>query len=68
MELDARNVVRGTVVAVTRGETTAHVEIDVGGVVITASIANEAVDDLRLAEGVSTAVMIKSSDVSVAID
>jgi molybdopterin-binding protein len=55
-----RNILRGTVVEVTRGATTARVEIDVGGVVITTSIANEAVDELRLAKGVSTAVMVET--------
>jgi molybdopterin-binding protein len=39
--------VKGKVVSVTKGSTTAHVKIDVGGgVVITSSITNEAVDAL----------------------
>ena len=48
MKLSARNVLKGRITAVTRGATTAHVKIEIGpGVVITASITNEAVDELR---------------------
>ena len=53
MKLSARNVLNGTVVDVTRGATTSHVRIDIGGgVIVTASITNEAVDEppRRLAE------------------
>jgi molybdopterin-binding protein len=39
VKLSARNVIKGKIVEVTRGTTTAHVKIDVGGgTVITASI------------------------------
>jgi molybdopterin-binding protein len=55
------------VTLVTRGATTAHVKIDVGGgTVLTASITNEAVDDLRLAVGDTAYAVIKASDVIVA--
>jgi len=68
MKLSARNVLKGTVVEVTKGATTAHVKIDIGGRIITASITNEAVDDLKLAKGVSASAVIKATDVIVAID
>jgi molybdopterin-binding protein len=68
MKLSARNILKGTVVEVTKGATTAHVKIDIGGSIITASITNEAVDDLKLAKGVSASAVIKSSDVIVAVD
>lgn len=69
MKLSARNMIKGRVVEVTRGATTAHVRIDVGGgIVITASITNEAVDDLRLARGDDAYAVIKASDVMVAKD
>jgi molybdopterin-binding protein len=42
MKLSARNQIKGTVKAVTKGQTTSHVQIDIGGTVITASITNEA--------------------------
>jgi molybdopterin-binding protein len=46
MKLSARNQIRGKVVAVQKGQTTAHVRIDIGnGIVITSSITNEAIDE-----------------------
>ncbi|PYM96483.1 MAG: transporter [Candidatus Rokuibacteriota bacterium] len=69
MKLSARNMIKGRVVDVTRGTTTAHVRIDVGGgTVITASITNEAVDDLKLTRGDTAYAVIKASDVMVAKD
>jgi molybdopterin-binding protein len=69
MKLSARNVLRGRITGVTRGATTAHVKIEIGpGVVITASITNEAVDDLRLANGEQAYAVIKASDVMVGKD
>lgn len=67
MKLSARNQIRGTVASVHKGQTTGHVRIDVGnGVVITASITNEAVDDLDLRVGDEATAVIKASDVIVA--
>lgn len=52
MKLSARNVFKGKVLEVKRGQTTAHVKLDVGGrIVITSSIAMEAVDELKLKKG-----------------
>jgi len=42
MKLSARNVLRGTILEVKKGQTTAHVRIDIGVAVVTASITNEA--------------------------
>ena len=67
MKLSARNQIKGKVVAVHKGATTAHVRIDIGsGVVITSSITNEAVDDLGLRAGDEAIAVIKASDVMVA--
>jgi molybdopterin-binding protein len=67
MKLSARNQLSGRVVEIRRGATTAHVRIDIGnGVIITASITNEAVDDLALAVGDEAIAVIKASDVMVA--
>jgi molybdopterin-binding protein len=67
MKLSARNQIRGKVVAVQKGQTTAHVRIDIGqGVVITSSITNEAVDELALKVGDDAVAVIKASDVMVA--
>jgi molybdopterin-binding protein len=69
MKLSARNVLKGKVVEVTRGSTTARVKIDIGaGVVVTASITNEAVDDLRLVVGDTAYAVIKASAVMVGKD
>lgn len=67
MKLSARNQIRGRVVEVRRGATTAHVRIDIGnGVVITSAITNEAIDDLGLKAGDAAIAIIKASDVMVA--
>jgi molybdopterin-binding protein len=68
MKLSARNVIAGTIVEVQKGQTTAHVRIDIGGKVITASITNEAVDELKLAKGQKAHAVIKASDVMIAVD
>jgi molybdopterin-binding protein len=67
MKLSARNQIKGKVVEVRKGATTAHVRIDIGnGVVITSSITNEAVDDLGVRVGDEAIAVIKASDVMVA--
>jgi molybdopterin-binding protein len=68
VKISARNVLKGKVVEVTKGATTAHVKIDIGGAIVTASITNEAVEELKLARGASASAVIKASDVMVAID
>ena len=68
MKLSARNTLKGTVTEVTKGATTAHVKIDIGGTIVTASITNAAVDELGLAAGKPAYAVIKASDVMVAID
>jgi molybdopterin-binding protein len=68
MKLSARNVLKGTIEQVQKGQTTAHVRINVGGTVVTASITNEAVDDLKLKQGQTAYAVIKASDVMVGID
>ena len=68
MKLSARNQLKGRIVNVTHGATTSHVRIDIGGAIVTASITNEAVDELKLAAGQDAYAVIKASDVMVAID
>ena len=61
--------IKGTIVEVKKGATTAHVRIDVGGgQVVTAAITNEAVDELGLAQGKSAYAVIKASDVMIGVD
>ena len=68
MKLSARNQLKGRIVGVTRGATTSHVRVDIGGAVVTASITNEAVDELKLAAGQDAYAVIKASDVMIATD
>jgi molybdopterin-binding protein len=65
MKLSARNQLTGKIVEVTKGQTTAHIRVDIGGKIITSSITNEAVDDLALAIGDEVTAIIKSSDVII---
>lgn len=66
MKLSARNQLKGKIVSVTKGQTTAHVTIEVAaGVVITSSITNEAVDDLGLKAGDHAWAVIKASEVMI---
>ncbi|MBI1179695.1 MAG: transporter [Alphaproteobacteria bacterium] len=66
MKLSARNVLPGTVVAVTKGTTTAHIKIELApGLTMFSSITNEAVDDLDIRVGDTVSAVIKSSDVMV---
>ena len=68
MKISARNVFKGKILDVTKGATTAHVKIDVGGIIITSSITNAAVDDLKLSAGKDAYAVIKASDVMVGVD
>jgi molybdopterin-binding protein len=69
MRLSARNQIKGTVSEVKKGATTAHVKVDIGGgQVVTSSITNEAVDDLAIKVGDKVTVVVKASDVMIAVD
>jgi len=69
MKLSARNQLKGKIVGVTKGQTTAHVRIDIGGgVIVTSSITNEAVDDLGIKAKGNVTVVVKASDVMIAVD
>jgi molybdopterin-binding protein len=67
MKISARNQLKGTIVDVVKGSTTSHVQIDIGGAIVMASITNEAVDELKLAKGQPAIAVIKASDVLVAV-
>jgi molybdopterin-binding protein len=68
MRISARNRLKGKVTEVTKGATTAHVKIDVGGTLVTASVTNQAVDELGLKVGDEAYAVIKASDVMVGKD
>jgi molybdopterin-binding protein len=69
MKLSARNKLKGKIVEVKKGATTTHVRIDIGGgAIVTASITNEAADELKLTAGQAAYAVIKASDVMVGVD
>jgi molybdopterin-binding protein len=68
MKISARNVLKGKIIDVTKGATTAHAKIDIGGIIVTSSIINAAVDELKLAVGKDAYAVIKASDVMIGIN
>ena len=68
MKLSARNQLKGKIVEVKKGATTAHVRIDVGGQIITASITNDSADELKLGKGKTAYAIIKATSVIVGVD
>ena len=68
MKLSARNQLKGTVVEIVKGATTAHVRIDIGGAILTASITNEAIEELKLTKGQPAVAVIKATDVLVGVE
>jgi molybdopterin-binding protein len=68
MKLSARNKLKGKIIDVKKGATTAHVKIDIGGQVITAAITNDSADELGLASGKVAYAVIKASDVMIGVD
>jgi molybdopterin-binding protein len=69
MRISARNQIKGTVVEVKKGATTSHVRVDIGGgQIMTSSITNEAVDELGIKAKGAVIVVVKASDVMIAVD
>jgi molybdopterin-binding protein len=68
MRLSARNQLKGKIVEVKKGATTAHVRIDMGGQIVTASITNESADELKLGVGQTAYAIIKASSVMVGVE
>jgi len=69
MRISARNQIKGIVLDVRKGATTSHVRVDIGGgKIMTSSITNEAVDELGIRPNDHVIVVIKASDVMIAVD
>jgi molybdopterin-binding protein len=68
VRLSARNQVPAKVVAITKGEAIANVEMDADGQRIVSSITVEALNDLGIAEGSEVIAVIKASDVMIAVE
>jgi molybdopterin-binding protein len=67
MRLSARNKIAARVTGITKGEATANIQLDAGGVRLVASITTEAAAELGLAPGMEVVAIIKASDVIVAV-
>jgi len=66
MKLSARNVLEGKVLEVKKGQTTAHIRLQLqGGAIVTSAITNEAVDELGLKAGDQAYAVVKASDVMI---
>ncbi len=69
LKLSARNQIKGKVVEVVEGVTTAHVKIDIGGGnVITAAITVGSAKELGLEPGKTAYAVVKASDVLIGVD
>ncbi|MFZ2079110.1 MAG: molybdopterin-binding protein [Xanthobacteraceae bacterium] len=69
MKLSARNKLKGKILDVKKGATTAHVRLEIApGQIVTASITNEAVEELGLKAGGTAIAIVKASDVMIAVD
>ncbi|HVH94151.1 MAG TPA: TOBE domain-containing protein [Nocardioidaceae bacterium] len=69
MRLSTRNQLTGKVTSITVGEAMAVVQVQLdGGESITSSITKEAAEELQLTQGSPVTVLIKSTDVALAVD
>ena len=67
MKLSARNQLKGTVTDINAGEAIANVAVEVAGQRVVASITVEAVRELGLGAGSDVTVVVKASDVMLAV-
>ena len=69
MKLSARNKLKGKIIDVKKGATTAHVRLEIAlRQIVTASITNETVEELGLKAGGTAIAIVKASDVMIAAD
>ena len=68
MKLSARNVLKGQVVEIKKGAVAAQVRVDIGsGNVLTSMVTVDAVHDLGIKQGDQVSVVIKSTEVMLAV-
>jgi molybdopterin-binding protein len=69
MRLSARNQLPGTIVEIHEGAVTTTVKVRLeGGSTMTSSITKEAADELGLAVDAAVVVVVKASDVMIAVE
>ena len=66
MKLSARNQIPGEIISITPDAVNGTVKVDISnGLIITASITEEAIADLALTVGDAVTVVVKASDVLI---
>ena len=66
MKLSTRNQIKGKVIEVVKGAVAAKVKIDIGGGnMITSTITDDAVNDLKLKKGDKVVALIKASSIMI---
>ncbi|HWS44636.1 MAG TPA: TOBE domain-containing protein [Acidimicrobiia bacterium] len=69
MRLSTRNQIRGTVQDVQLGGIMSSVKVALrSGEIITAAITREAAEELELAQGTEVTVLVKATEVMLAVD
>ena len=69
MKLSARNLLKGTVVDVRKDDVAAQIQVDIGGGnVVTSTITTDSANRLGLGKGKAVTVVVKASDVILAVD
>jgi molybdopterin-binding protein len=68
MKISARNQLPGRVEQITRSSATATVSVSVAGMKMTAAITVDAVEELGIKVGSDVIVMVKASDVMLAVE
>ena len=68
MKISARNQLKGTIKAITKGAVNSEVVMEVGGVEIISIITNSSVQNLGLKEGGEAFAVIKASNVMIAVN
>ncbi|MCP5305075.1 MAG: TOBE domain-containing protein [Chromatiaceae bacterium] len=69
MKISARNMLKGTVVDVRKDGVAAQVQVDIGGGnIVTSTITSDSASRLGLEKGKAATVVVKASDVMLAVD
>jgi molybdopterin-binding protein len=69
MRLSARNQLPGTILSIDAGAVTSTVKVRLeGGATMTSSITKESADELGLEPGKGVTVVVKASDVMIAVE
>lgn len=68
MKLSTRNQFKGTVVKIQEGAVNGIVQIDIGGMIISATISMDSIRELNLRPGAPAYALIKATSVMVGVD